>query len=792
MCRRFGGLLTNRMGGMIVVRNRLIALLSTIVLVLHLSVPVAYANDGGSNTEYEPENPGILDEQTAVGEKGMVVTAHPLASKIGAKVLKQGGNAVDAAVAVQFALNVVEPMMSGIGGGGFMMYYDADEEGVSIVNSRERAPSGASADMFLGEDREPLPFSERVQSGLSVGVPGTLKGLEKSLEKWGTMSLEDLILPSIQLAEEGTPVNWVLANAIKNNETKLMKSAAKDVFYPNGEALKEGDLLVQKDLAKTFKAIAAEGTDAFYKGEIGQEIAETVQAYNGSLTVEDLSNYEITEEEPVWGNYKGYDIATMPPPSSGGLTMLQLLKKFDQLDLTQYDVKSTEKYHLMAEAMRLAYADRGEYMGDPEHVEIPTEGLLNDEYVEQRVKLIDSEKANDDVKAGTPWDYQDGEKTVSAVAQPDDKENGETTHFTVVDQWGNVVSYTTTIEQLFGSGIMAPGTGILLNNELTDFDAVPGGANEVQPNKRPLSSMTPTIVFKGDKPYLTVGSPGGPTIITSVTQTIMNAIGYDMDLKDAIEEPRIYTNSYPTIRWEHGMPKNVQADLAVKGHELETKPQEIGNVNSILIGDDGLLAGAADSTREGSAIGVNLVYGEPVDFTDISNNWAKEYIEKGSALGIISGHHDNTFKPNQHLTRLQAASLIVRALGLTSNEKAPFDDIAGYGEKAQKEIGTAYHYGIVKGYGKEFKPNQKVTRSQMAQMLYRAYEQEHGEKYKPSEEAPFPETSFVSNEAIDAISMLYELEIVVGGTNGKFNPQHPTTRAHAAKMLVNFVESLHR
>lgn len=771
-------------------KSRIFALLSAIVLMLHLGMPAVSANEGGSNTEYEPENPGILDEQTAVGEKGMVVTAHPLASEIGAAVLERGGNAVDAAVAVQFALNVVEPMMSGIGGGGFMMYYDADEKDVSIINSRERAPAGATPDMFLDEDGKPLPFSERVESGLSVGVPGTLKGLERSLEKWGTMSMAELLQPSIELAEEGVPVNWVLATAIENNKGKLMKSAAKDVFYPNGEALKENDLLVQKDLANTFKAIAEEGTDAFYKGEIGQAIADTVQAYNGSLTVEDLSNYDITEDEPVWGSYKGYDIATMPPPSSGGLTMLQLLKKFDQLDLTQYDVKSTEKYHLMAEAMRLAYADRGEYMGDPEHIDIPAEGLLNPAYVAERVKLIDSETANDTVEAGNPWDYQEGEKSTVAVEQPNDKENGETTHFTITDQWGNVVSYTTTIEQLFGSGIMAPGTGVLLNNELTDFDAVPGGANEVQPNKRPLSSMTPTIVFKEDKPYLTVGSPGGPTIITSVTQTIVNAIGYDMNIKDAIEEPRIYTNSYPSIRWEYGMPGAVQEALKEKGHELQAKPQEIGNVNSILIGEDGQFSGAADSTREGAAVGVDFVYGTPVDFTDISNHWAKEYILRGSSLGIISGHYDKTFKPDENVTRLQATALIVRALGLKSDEVAPFDDLSGYGEKAQAEIGAAYHYGITKGYGKQFKPDQNVTRSQLAQMLYRAYEQKTGEKYEPSERAPFPDYGSVSLEAIDAISMLYELEIAVGASNGHFYPNESTTRGQTAKMLVNFVESV--
>ncbi|WP_404454478.1 gamma-glutamyltransferase [Oceanobacillus kapialis] len=791
--------------------SRLLAVLLIIGLVL--SIPVAglsAISSPGDNTEYEPENPGVQPEQTDVGDKGMVVSAHPLASEIGADVLKNGGNAVDAAVAMQFALNVAEPMMSGIGGGGFMMYYDAETEDVSIINSRERAPQGATPDMFIdksniverpgkfllganelsdeegnefhvaeiqvedvttgenvfssnftgengapwsgeqfelfergtefrlnetggnihfgapydgnstsfgqvtsimepvenselfirfrtddpGDDRrlrlwlradefrstgstfaengygveintntselrliqakdggtstldtvsferttdwqslrfqvegetlkvrqweqgeeEPeewdieaiagtvIPFSERVRSGKSVGVPGTLKGLETALQNWGSVPMEELIQPSIDMAEEGIPVNWVLASAISSNASKLERTAAGDVFLPGGEPLEEGELLVQEDLAKTFKLIRDQGSDVFYNGEIGEALAAEVQEFDGSMVAEDLSRYDVTEDEPVWGDYQGYEIASMPPPSSGGLTMLQLLKKFEQLDLTQYDVKSSEKYHYMAEAMHLAYADRGAYMGDPEYVEVPREGLLHPDYVAERVATIDPEAANPNVEPGNPWAYQEGEPS-EVVSQIDDKVDGETTHFTVADQWGNLVSYTTTIEQVFGSGIMVPGYGIMLNNELTDFDAIPGGANEVQPNKRPLSSMTPTIVLEDGEPYMTVGSPGGATIITSVTQTLVNVLGYEMDLKDAIEEPRIYSNSYPSIRWEYGIPADVRETLEQMGHSWEESPREIGNVNSILLGSDSY-HGAADSTREGTAIGI--------------------------------------------------------------------------------------------------------------------------------------------------------------------------------------------
>ncbi|SFA99748.1 gamma-glutamyltranspeptidase / glutathione hydrolase [Lentibacillus halodurans] len=572
-----------------------LSIFMSLLLLLHIFMPTGFV----ANAQ------GIQDDQTAEGDYGMVVTAHPLASEVGADVLKKGGNAIDAAVAIQFALNVNEPMMSGIGGGGFLMYYDAETEEVSVINSRERAPAGATPDMFLDEDGNVIPFQERVRSGKSVGVPGTLKGLETALDQWGTRSMEELLESSIEMAEEGVEVNWVLANAIASNEEKLSNTAAKEVFLPDGEPLEEGDLLVQEDLAETFRLIAEQGTDVFYGGEIGEALAEEVQKRDSSMTSEDLSRYDVTHEEPVWGDYRGYDIASMAPPSSGGLTMLQMLEMFEEMDLTQYGIRSAEKYHHMAEVMHLAYADRGAYMGDPEFVDVPAEGLLHPDYIDERVGLIDPDQANDNVQPGNPWDYQEGEPS-ELSEKAGDKTNGETTHFTVADREGNLVSYTTTIEQVFGSGIMVPGYGIMLNNELTDFDAVPGGANEVEPNKRPLSSMTPTIVLQDGEPFMTVGSPGGTTIITSVMQTIVNVIGYDMALKDAIEEPRIFSSSYPSIRWESGIPSDVREQLALMGHEWRSSPGEIGNVNSLLIDSEtGLYFGAADSTREGKAIGIS-------------------------------------------------------------------------------------------------------------------------------------------------------------------------------------------
>ncbi|WP_054951321.1 gamma-glutamyltransferase [Numidum massiliense] len=554
---------------------------------------------------------GARSEQVATGDEGMVVTAHPAASRVGADILKKGGNAVDAAVAVQFALNVAEPMMSGIGG-GFMMVYNVHDQNIRIINSREKAPGGATPDMFLDDQGKIIPFPVRSTSGKAVGVPGTLKGVERALEEWGTMSLAELIEPAVQLADQGVEVNRILADAIADHADKLRRTAAKDVFLPNGEPLAEGDLLVQKDLAKTFKLIQEEGTDVFYEGAIGAAIAETVQQFGGAMELEDLSRYEVKEEVPLWGSYRGYDIATMPPPSSGGVTLLQMLQLLEPFNMRQYDVRATEKYHLVTEAMHLAYADRGAYIGDPTFVDVPVEGMLHPDYIAERHKLIDLNRANDDVQPGDPWHYQEGTRR-AIVPQLDDRPLGETTHFTVADRWGNLVVYTTTIEQLFGTGIMVPEYGIILNNELTDFDARPGGPNEVQPYKRPMSSMTPTIVFangqgrdaKHKQPLMTVGSPGGATIIASVLQVTLHVLDFDMGLKDAIEEQRIYSNNYPQIRWEEGIPDAVRQEMVQLGHEWEPRATAIGNVQSIMINRAGTrYLGAADSSREGSAIGL--------------------------------------------------------------------------------------------------------------------------------------------------------------------------------------------
>jgi len=539
----------------------------------------------------------------------MVATSHPLASLVGARILSQGGNAIDAAVAIQFALNVVEPMMSGIGGGGFMMIYLAKENRVVVLDYREQAPAGAKLTMFLDAGGKPLPFRTAIQTGHVVGVPGTLRGVATALENFGTMSLAQVIEPAIELAEKGIMVNKVLAQSIAASMYKF-NEAAKQVFAPNGQPLPEGALLVQPDLAKTFRLIKEHGPDVFYFGEIAQAIVEAVQARGGTMILEDLKNYEVKFRDPIRGSYRDYEIVSMPPPSSGGLTLIQMLKILEGFDIKALGHNTTQTLHLMIETMRLAYADRGKYLADSDFVKIPFNGYLNEKYVEERRALIDWQRANPDIKPGDPWFYEKSPTCPASYlkdvfAMVGENETSQTTHYTVIDKWGNLVACTTTIEDVFGSGIMVPGYGFMLNNEMTDFDFVPGGANEVQPGKRPRSSMTPTIVFKDGKPVFSVGSPGGSRIITTVMQVIMNMIDHGMSVQDAINAPRIFSSSYPTVQWEAGLPEHVKKELELRGHKIADAPIVMGSVQSIVIDlETGKIYGGADPRREGTVIGV--------------------------------------------------------------------------------------------------------------------------------------------------------------------------------------------
>ncbi|RXT09105.1 gamma-glutamyltransferase [Ammoniphilus sp. CFH 90114] len=551
--------------------------------------------------------PGV-DPSMEAATEGIVAVAHPLAAEAGMKMLEKGGNAVDAAAAIQLSLNVVEPMMSGIGGGGFLMVYLKDENKIKILDSREMAPKNVTPELFLDENGKPTPWFERHTSGKAVGVPGTLKGVETALEKYGTMKLSEVIEPAIEQAEKGITVNWSMAQYIDENVDKLKQyETAANVYIPNGVTKKEGDFLVQPELAKTLKLIQEKGTDVFYKGEIGEALVAEVQKRGGTMTMEDLNNYVVKEREPVIGDYRGYQVASMSPPSSGGLTVLQILQLMEGYDVKKMGVNSADYLHRLIESMHLAYADRAAYMADEDFYPVPKKGLINKTYIDQRRELINPAQANPDVKEGDPWAFEDKGKPAFATIK-EENPTGQTTHFSVMDKWGNLVSYTTTIEAVFGSGIMVPGYGLMLNNEMTDFDATPGGVNQVEPGKRPRSSMTPTLVLKDGQPFMAVGSPGGPTIITSVAQTIMNVIDHDLPIQEAILTPRIYSSNYPTVRWESGISQDVILELLAKGHQFEEAPQNIGNVQAVMFDyETGKMYGGADNTREGTVLGVDAV-----------------------------------------------------------------------------------------------------------------------------------------------------------------------------------------
>lgn len=538
----------------------------------------------------------------------IVSTSSPYASQIGLNVLEHGGNAIDAAAAIQFALNVVEPQFSGIGGGTFMMIRLKDGS-VHVIDGRENAPAGAKPTMFLDANGKPLDFNTAVQTGMSVGVPGTLKAVDTALKNYGTTSLAQAIQPAIALARNGFPVNFNLARNIVGYQSRLQNGAngntAADIFVPNGQPLQEGQILKQPDLANTLQAIATNGPSYLYgDSPFSEALVKITQARGGSLTINDLKNYDVLTPTPITGTFKGYDIIGMPSPSSGGLTVMQILKLLEPYDLASMGQNSPDYWHLVIEAAHLAYADRAKYIGDQRFVNIPIQGMLNSQYLDTRRALINMDKTNTNVQPGNPFAYQGG-GTSSLNPSYSDNEIS-TTHFVVADKYGNVVTETTTIEEGFGSGMMVPGFGVMINNEMTDFDFTPGGVNQVEPGKKPRSSMDPTIVLKNGKPFMILGSPGGASIIFSVAETIINVVVFGMPLQQAIDAPRLYSTSYSGgVSWEIGTPKSVLNALAARGHQIASSPtplySPLGSVQAVMWMPDGRMVGAADPRREGTA-----------------------------------------------------------------------------------------------------------------------------------------------------------------------------------------------
>jgi len=577
----------------------------------------------------------------AAAPDGVVAVSHPAAAAAGARMLAQGGNAIDAAAAVQFALNVVEPQSSGIGGGGFMLIHLAKTGQTVIVDSREQAPAAARADMFA-PDGLPMPFPLASTSGLAVGVPGTLRGVDTALRRWGTMKLAATMAPAIELAERGFRVNRFMAEDIAHDggRTQLQAETAA-TFRPGGVPLAEGDWLVQRDLAKTLKLIAAKGPDVFYRGPMARAIVKAQQrtrdemgaAGQGRMKLADLENYQVAIRKPLIGHYRGWTLAGMPPPSSGGLTtgqMLNLLERFPLGDTQQgYGFGSPKTLHVMIEAMRLAFADRAVWIGDDDAVPVPQTGLLHPDYLATRSALINPDSRMVTPQAGNPLPW-DTSITARPKASRSHQESPHTTHFSIVDRWGNVVSYTSTIETTWGSGITVPGYGFLLNNELTDFNFLPTvdvaagnpGANDVAPAKRPRSSMAPTLLLRDGKPVAAFGSPGGATIINSVFNVTLNLIDHGMALQQAINAPRLsVTHAAGQVRCEGGAPfmqpavsVATQDALRTLGHiglgESGTAgcQQTIGSVQAVVMDlATGMHDGAADPRREGTVIRVKPV-----------------------------------------------------------------------------------------------------------------------------------------------------------------------------------------
>lgn len=540
------------------------------------------------------------------GKSAMVASQHKLASEIGVEVMKRGGNAVDAAIAVAIALAVVYPEAGNLGGGGFMLIRFADGRTTSI-DYREMAPKAATRNVYIGADGKVIQGEGGPSKGYRAsGVPGTPAGLDYAFKKYGSGKIKwaDLIEPSRKIAQNGYVLSNRLANLFKSYSRNLEKyEDSKKIFLNGGNYFKEGDVLKQPELAQVLGRMQKSGVKDFYEGVTAKLIADDMKRNNGLITLEDLKNYVPKERVPLRGSYRGYEIISMPPPSSGGIAMFQVLGMLEKFDLRKMGWASSERYHVIAEAMRRAFADRAEYLGDPDFAKVPLEQLLDKNYIQKRADTINPKRASksSDIKGGLP-----------KGAEPT-----ETTHFTVVDPAGTVVTNTYTINDLYGSAVTAKGTGILLNDEMDDFAARPGTANQfgliqgesnsVQPGKRPLSSMTPTIVLRKDGSlWFATGARGGPRIITAVLQIVLNMIDHDMNIQQAIDAPRIHQQWYPDeVLYEpFGMSQDTIKALEALGHKFSERPSNVAQATGIAIEEGtGVRLGAMDTRGDGEAIG---------------------------------------------------------------------------------------------------------------------------------------------------------------------------------------------
>ncbi|HEV8202965.1 MAG TPA: gamma-glutamyltransferase [Pyrinomonadaceae bacterium] len=562
--------------------------LLVVLLIVTLNVPVSLAR--------EPVR----------ARHGMVASTNEVASQVGVDILKRGGNAVDAAIGVAFALQVTHPAAGNLGGGGFMMIRLKDGRSTAI-DYREMAPAAAHRDVYLDKNGNLIEGEGGSLEGYrAAGVPGTVRGMELALKKYGSGKLTwaQLVEPARRLAGAGFTVTYELARSLHHEREYLSKYAeTKRIYLKGGQFYKEGELFRQPELAATFARLQRFGPNEFYEGETARLIVADMKRNNGLMTMEDLRGYVAKERTPVRGNYRGHEIISMPPPSSGGAVLIEMLNILEGFDLQKMEASSSDRYHLMAEAMRRAFADRAEYMGDSDFVKVPVQGLIDKAYAKTLRSSINTDRASTsaEVRAGRPAGY----------------ESDETTHFTVVDSQGNAVSNTYTLNNSYGSAAVAKGTGLLLNDEMDDFAAKPGTPNmygliqgernAVAPKKRPLSAMTPTIVLRKDGSlWFTVGSPGGPTIINTVLCIITNVIDYDMNIQQAIDFPRIHHQWLPDelVGEPFGLSGDTQRALTSRGHKL-AKLRYLGDAEGIMIEEKtGMRLGATDPRRsDGQAVG---------------------------------------------------------------------------------------------------------------------------------------------------------------------------------------------
>jgi len=530
------------------------------------------------------------------GKSGMVVAAHPLAAEAGLEMLKKGGNAVDAAIATTFALNAAEPFASGIGGGGFMVIYSARDKKITAINFREKAPSKSFPEMYIenGETNEQL----RRTHGLAVAVPGALAGWSYALDKYGTKALSDVMQKAIQIAEEGFPVSKTFSKINKDEYEKLLQMAGESCCYLNeGLPFEPEDVFRNPELANTFRLLASKGIEAFYKGEIARKIVTAVQEKGGILTLDDLADYSPVEHTPIKGQYKDYTLYSARPPASGGLHIIQLLNIIDNWPVKEWGHNSVPYIHHLSEAFRFVFADRAQYLGDPDYIHIPETELTSKAYGKQIALQIKSDHV----------------LNVYPYGDFDEKENEKesTTHLCVIDREGNIVALTQTINLFFGSGIIPENTGFLLNNEMDDFSRDPESPNAPRPHRRPLSSQAPLILFQGEEPLLVLGSPGGTRIFPTLTQIILNVIEFDMSLDEAIEASRFFSYSVRgetrPIALESRMAPVIIETLKELGHEVlirEDYDKYFGGAQGIMIlpGKD-IILGGADSRRDGYGAG---------------------------------------------------------------------------------------------------------------------------------------------------------------------------------------------